>query len=107
MLSGAGVEGQPTIFGGDPPNTQLQTFGQKLEELDALIWSDGMFGPEEQRLFAAWMFKQKTKIMQLQEQAAAGAAGGAPASPQPGPAAPQEQAFSMGYGSGGGSEYVP
>ena len=110
MLTGVGQETQPTLYGGDPPDTGLAKFGDLLEQLDAVIWSDGMFNTEEQRLFAAFMAKQKMKIMAMQQQQQQMAAGGEPQfTPQQPVQAQQEEPMTMGHGAGGGNmqEYRP
>jgi hypothetical protein len=106
MLTGVGPENQPSIYGGDPPDQGLAKFGDLLEQVDAVIWSDGMFNIEEQRLFAAFMGKQKMKILAMQRQQQA-AAGQQQFSPQQRTPALQEEPMTMGYGTGGNSEYVP
>ena len=107
MLTGVGQETQPAIYGGDPPDQGMAKFGELLEQLDAVIWSDNMFGIEEQRLFAAWMAKQKMKITAQQQEQQQAAAGQAQFQPQQRTPAMNEEPYTMGHGTGGGSEYVP
>jgi len=103
MLTGVGQETQPSIYAGDPPDTGLTKFSELLEQLDAVIWSDGMFGTEEQRLFGAFMAKQKMKIMAMQQQQQQAAGGGEEQfSPNQPVQAQQNEPMTMGHGAGGG-----
>lgn len=106
----AATEMQPAIYAGDPQSTNVATLGQLLDQLDAIIWSDGMFGPDEQRLFGAFMAKQKMKIQAMAQQQAQAQGAAQPNqgfTPQQRTPPLNEQPMQMGYGTGGGSEYVP
>ena len=103
-----GMENQPAIYAGDPPDTGLESFGQLLDKVRAVIWSDGMFGVEEQRLFGAFMADMKMRIQQqVQQQQQQQAAGQQGFTPQQRTPPLNEEPLQMGYGKGGGSEYVP
>lgn len=69
------LEAPPAIAGVDGPDRQPRDIQTLLEELDAALWADGVLGPDEQRLIAAFFYNQKQKIaamMQQQEQGAGG-----------------------------------
>lgn len=102
-----GLENQPSIYAGDPPDTGLESFGQLLDKVRAVIWSDGMFGVEEQRLFGAFMADMKMRIQQQMQQQQQQAAGQQQFTPSGGAPPLNEEPLQMGYGKGGGSEYVP
>jgi len=110
MSVGVGQESTPAIYGGDPPNANVATFGQLLDQLDAVLWSDGMFGMDEQRLFAAFMGKLKMKIQAIQQQQQQAAAQQQQFSPSGGAPPLSEAPLTMGARSGGGGQfqdYVP
>lgn len=85
----------PSIAGAEGPDTAGPDLQQLLEQLDAVLWSDGMLTPDEERLLAAFFYKQKQKIqaMTMQQQ---GAGGPEQFSPQQGVPGLQEEPYSMG-----------
>lgn len=86
----------PSIAGADGPDTAGADLGQLLDQLDAFLWSDGMITPDEERLLAAFFYKQKMKIQALAQQQQQGAGGPEQFSPQQGVPGVEEEPYSMG-----------
>lgn len=104
------VEAPPAIAGVDGTDQAAADLQTKLEELDAIIWADREFSANEQRVFSAWMYMQKQKIMAFTQQQAAGA--GQQFAPQQAVPGQVEEPLTAGTpGAGGGDsgyeEYRP
>lgn len=64
------MDAPPAIEAGAPPDAQPQDLASALAQVDAIIFGDGSFGPDEQKIFAAFMAKLNMKMQAAQQQAA-------------------------------------